>query len=121
MQPLAPDHTSQMCRRYVWEREHILPQLQWEEERQRVPPPILEDRLLTALAASTWAAAALQLWQCHGGSRPLWLPHAHHDCSASSQAWLLRRRHHKLADMHRALLKVGGRQERGARSHVRQQ
>ena len=97
----------QMRRRYVLTRERTLPQLEWDTERQRVPAPVLMDRLSSALAASTWAAVALQSWQSHGGRHPLRLPRASH-IWRPSRVQLLRRRHDRLATMHRALVKVSG-------------
>ena len=82
----------------------MLPQLRRGESRG-VQLPVLEERLLTALAISACTAAALQSWQCRGGRHPLRLQRTRHSDQAS-RGELLRWRHNKLAHAHRGLLKV---------------
>ena len=95
----------------------MLPQLQHEDGLQRVPAPIVEERLLKALASSTWAAAALRSWQCRGGGCPLRLPRGSH-CSTAPGARLLQWRHNRLAAVHRALMKVSSWQARSAQPQI---
>ena len=92
--------------RYQEILEHVLPQLQWSPERQRVPTPALEARLLSALATSAFAPAALFSWQCHGRGQPLGLPPLPRS-SHTPRTKLLRRRHAWLACAHRRMMKVG--------------
>ena len=94
----------------------MLPQLEWDLQG-RMPAPIVEERLLRALAASAWVAASLQSWQCRGGKQPFWLSRTEHS-GRPSQAELLRWRHNKLAHTHSTLLKVSA--WRHARSQLEQ-